>query len=90
MNLQPFPFDKESCAIKFQSYAYPTSEVKYKWKPNTNGTLTRVRRRLADVNFVFIKPIEKLKNTEFEGETKSHLAFRMFFGKWDEIIHENF
>ena len=81
MKLQSFPFDKESCALKFQSYAYPMTEVKYKWKPHPNGTLTIVRRRLADINFVFAKPIEKLKITEFEGEVKSHLGFRMFFGK---------
>jgi len=81
MNLQSFPFDKESCAIKFQSYAYPMTEVKYKWKPQTNGTLTSVRRRLAYVHFDFIKPIEKVKNTEIEGETKSHLGFRMFFDR---------
>ena len=80
MKTHSFPFDKESCAIKFQSYAYPFTEVKYKWKPHPNGTLSIVRRRLADINFVFAKPLEKQKNTEFEGEVKSHLGFRMFFG----------
>ena len=81
MKLHTFPFDKETCGIKFQSYAYPKTEVKYKWKPHPNGTLTILRRKLADISFVFAKPFEKTKNTEFEGEVKSFLGFRMFFGK---------
>ena len=83
MKIQSFPFDKETCVIKFQSYAYPITEVKYKWKPRTNGTLTIGRRKLAEINFVFAKWFEKSKNTEFEGETESFLGFRMFFGKRD-------
>ena len=81
MDLQTFPFDKETCGIKFQSYAYPKTEVKYKWKSHPNGRLTIERRKLAEISFVFGKHIEKSKDTEVEGEVKSFLAFRMFFGK---------
>ena len=83
MKLQSFPFDKETCAIKFQSYAYPMTEVKYKWKPPLNEKLTIERKRLAEINFAYAIPYEKSKNTEVEGEVKSFLGFRMFFGKRD-------
>ena len=86
MNQQSFPFDKETCIIKFESYAYPLSEVKYKWKSYSNGSFTVGRRKMADVNLVQAQQFEKLKNIDVYGEIKSFLGLRMLFGN---VIIEN-
>ena len=79
LNLRSFPFDKETCVIKFESYAYPLSEVKYKWKTFSNGsTITIGRRKRADVNLVQLLPFEKQKTVD--GEIKSYLRLKMFLG----------
>ena len=80
MNLLSFPFDKETCVIRFESYAYPLSEVKYKWKSYSNGTKIKInRRKLADVNLINLQ--QETRKTEVDGEIKSFLGIRMFFGK---------
>ena len=77
--IRSFPFDKETCVIKFESYAYPLSEVKYKWKTFSNGsTITIGRRKRADVNLVQLLPFEKQKSVD--GETKSYLRLRILLG----------
>ena len=86
-NLRSFPFDKETCVIKFESYAYPLSEVKYKWKTYSNGSTIRIqRRKQADINLVQLLPFEKQKTVG--GEMKSYLRLRMFLG--NVIINDSF
>ena len=86
MNLLSFPFDKETCVIKFESYAYPLSEVKYNWKSKTNGSITIPRRRLADVSLTKAQTFKKSRKKEVDGEKSSYLGLRMFFGNVNSIM----
>merc|ERR1711894_122760 len=77
LNIRDFPFDMENCVIKFESYAYPLTEVKYKWKTYSNGSTIRIQsRKQADINLVQLLPFEKQKTVN--GEMKSYLRLRMF------------